>query len=566
MAANRRRDQPSRAELLAELARLRDSNREAELTRVLHELQVHHEESLVQQSQLIESQRALEEARDRFAELFDFSPVAYVVLEATGVISEANLATAHLFGRERARILGTPLFLYVTQDDRLAVLDHLARARSSRVRVETAVQFAPRDGATIPALMMSAPAAVGHDRPPVVLTAIVDLTERQRLENEREKARAEQERLAREERIARAGSEAKDRFIAALSHELRTPLTPILFAVDAVENRAALPESVRQTLDLIRRNVLLETRLIDDLLDLTRIVQGKLSLTPEVVNVHELIADVVALCREELRAAQVQLGVETRARTFHVSGDPLRLRQVVWNLLRNAVRNTPAGGRIVVQSANPAPGWVEVVVQDSGRGIDAAMLTRIFMPFEQGEEARRHGVGLGLGLPISKGIVEAHGGRIEAASAGLGRGARFAIELRTVKESSHVGSPRGAEKARTARVRTVLLVEDNADSANAIAELLRVHGYDVKVADSVEQALQFADQADVVVSDIALPDGTGHDLMQQIRARRPIRGIALSGYGSHDDMRRSSDAGFERHLVKPVDPQLLLDAIENEPS
>src|SRR5215470_10798470 len=259
----RRDDQPPRAELLAELERLRDSSREAELTRVLHELQVHHEEILVQQSQLLESQRALEEARDRFAELFDFSPVAYVVLSTTGVISEANLATARLFGRERARILGTPLFLYVTQDERRALLDHLARARSSQVRVETVVHFEPKPGSTIPTLMMSAPAAVGHGHPPVMLTAIVDLTERQRAEDERAKAHAEQERFVREERIARAANDAKDRFIAALSHELRTPLTPILFAIDAVENRSTLPDSIRQTLDLIRRNVLLETRLID---------------------------------------------------------------------------------------------------------------------------------------------------------------------------------------------------------------------------------------------------------------------------------------------------------------
>lgn len=558
----RRDDELSREELLAELARLRQQSRTAELERLFHELQVHHEEVLLQQSQLIESQRALEEARDRYTELFDFSPIAYVVLDRNGLITEANLCTTRLLERERSRLIGTPFFLYVVPEDRRAVLDHLSRCRAGNPRVESELRVLAKAGPPIPTLTASAPAGPTRDTSAFLLTAIIDLSERRRIEEERSRERDEQERLLRVEQIARASSEAKDRFLAILSHELRTPLTPILFALDALKDRESLPEWIRPTCDLIRRNVLLETRLIDDLLDVTRITQGKMSLQCEVVDLHELISDVVALCREELLAAQTQLSVEPTAATHHVSADPVRLQQVVWNLLRNAVRNTPAG-RVVVRSANQRSGWVTLSVSDTGRGIEPHMLPRIFTLFEQDEEMRRRGAGLGLGLAISKGIVEAHGGRIEAASEGTGQGAHFTVELRTVPQPATAVVGRATAPRRSAPARTILLVEDNEDSSTAIAELLRLHGYDVQVAESVEEALQFADQADVLVSDIALPDGTGHDLMRQILARRPMRGIALSGYGSSEDLRRSTDAGFERHLVKPVDPQLLLDAIED---
>jgi CheY-like chemotaxis protein len=184
----------------------------------------------------------------------------------------------------------------------------------------------------------------------------------------------------------------------------------------------------------------------------------------------------------------------------------------------------------------------------------AALLT---CPSRSGPPHRR-----ALGLPLSEGIIETHGGRLVAASEGPGFGAERTVELRTVGRPAALTRLDRSAKQRSVAIAMILLVEDNEDSANAIAELLRLHGYSVTVADSVEQALCLADQADVLISDIALPDGTGHELMRQISARRPIPGIALSGYSTSEDLRRSTDAGFERHLVKPVDPQLLLDAIE----
>ena len=539
-------------------------SREEQLERLLHDLEVHHEELTIQQSQLVDSQRALEEARDRYAELFDFAPIPYVVVDTAGMIREANLSMARMVNLERGLLIGSPLFVHVAPPDRRSVLEHLARCRRSEARVDTEITLIARGGTEHRVQLASAPALSSRSGTNLFHTAIIDLSERQRAEEERTRARDEQQRLRHEESLARAASEAKDRFLAMLSHELRTPLTPILFALEAVTSRAEVPGALRSTLEMIRRNVLLETRLIDDLLDMTRIVQGRMSIMPEIVDAHELVNDVVVLCRDELRTADIGFTVQPAARGHHVCADPVRFQQVLWNLLRNAIRNTPASGEVVLRTENTVPGWFSVSVSDTGRGIDPARLAAIFTFFEQDEEARKRGIGLGLGLAISKAIVELHGGRISGASQGLGCGATFQVELPSVSAPAVAPGIARSAPHGVKHPTTILLVEDNEDSAAAMAELLRLHGYVVKVAASVHDALNLAEEADVLVSDIALPDGSGHDLMRELSARQhAIPGIALSGYGTVDDIRRSTEAGFEHHIVKPVEPSRLLEAIEN---
>lgn len=289
-------------------------------------------------------------------------------------------------------------------------------------------------------------------------------------------------------------------------------------------------------------------------------MQGKLTLRTEVIDLHELVGDVVAMLEAELRAAALQITSELGATRHHVDGDPVRCRQVLWNLLHNAIRNTPSHGQVAVRTGNETPGWLTITVVDTGRGIDAGLLSRIFEAFEKGEELHRRGVGLGLGLPITKAIVEAHGGRIDLTSEGHGHGTRVSVVLptavaparRTAAEVEPVAAPQR---------RRILLVEDNEDSATALAEILQFHGYEVCIAGSVQDALRYVDEIDIVISDIGLPDGSGHELMRQISARRPVPGIALSGYGTRDDVRRSAEAGFERHIVKPVEPGSLLEAL-----
>jgi PAS domain S-box-containing protein len=433
---------PSRAELLAEIERLRAGSGEQALRQVVHELEVHQEELRSQQLQLLDTQRALEEARDRYAELFDFAPVAYIVVDAHGVIFEANVGAEQMFGIERSRLLTKTLTRFVDRDCRDAAMRHLGRCRAG-LRAETELSLRQEDGTMLPVQLISSPAHAA-DGQELFHTAVVDLTERRRSDAERTRTLADQQRLLQEEQVARAASDAKDRFIAMLSHELRTPLAPILFALEAARTRGGIPEPLRPTLEMVRRNILLETRLIDDLLDMTRIVQGKMSIVREVIDLHEAITDVLTLCQEQLERSPADKRIALAAAAHTVYADPVRLRQVIWNLVNNAVRNTPAGGEIAVSTSNPASDTIAIVVSDTGRGIDQQLLARIFTFFEQDDESRRRGMGLGLGLAISKAIVESHGGRISAESDGPGHGARFTVSLATVADTPHAaaGQPR----------------------------------------------------------------------------------------------------------------------------
>src|SRR4051812_13619789 len=232
---------------------------------------------------------------------------------------------------------------------------------------------------------------------------------------------------------AEAASRAKDGFLAALSHELRTPLTPVLLRVAALAASPELPDKLRTDLRMIQRNVELEAKLIDDLLDLTRITRGKLSLHFEVVGVHEVLQHVVEICYEEAGAKHIEIDVHTGADEQHVWADPGRLRQVFWNLVKNAVKFTPAGGAIAVRTCNPEPGKIQVQVIDPGIGIEAEVLPRLFNAFEQGDPTvTRSFGGLGLGLAISKALVDQHSGELTGVSAGRGHGSTFTVILATV--------------------------------------------------------------------------------------------------------------------------------------
>jgi CheY-like chemotaxis protein len=267
---------------------------------------------------------------------------------------------------------------------------------------------------------------------------------------------------------------------------------------------------------------------------------------------------------EEFRARQVEPVLALDAAVHHVSADPVRLVQVLSNLLRNAVRHTPPGGRVTVASANPAPETVRLSITDTGTGIAPEALGRIFGLFEQAEDEERPSPGLGIGLAVCKGIVEGHGGRITAASEGRGRGARFEIELATVPPPARRTASAEPERAPVTP-RRILLVEDNQDNAQAMSQFLKLRGYVITVARNVHEALRAADDYDLVISDIGLPDGTGHDLVRRLSRRGPVRAIALTGYGAESDVDRSVASGFERHLTKPVDPDQLIDAIEAAP-
>jgi PAS domain S-box-containing protein len=561
MAAKRLEDM-SRAELLAELQRtLAGAEGVEQLRRNLHDLEVYKEEVELQREQLLTSHRLLEGARDRYADLFDFAPVAYVVLDQNGTLQDVNRAGADLLGTERSRLIGFPFITLVVQGERRAFLDLLAACRRGGPARETELTLAGRKGRVVPVHVQLRQAAT--DSGNVLHLALLDLTERRRLEEERRLAEEEKRRLAHREEVARAASEAKDRFIAMLSHELRTPLAPVLVTLGTLA-RHDIPDWMTPAIRMIRRNVELEARLIDDLLDITRIVRGKLRLEREVVDAHAIVNEVVGLCADEMRTSGVDLALDLRAASHHLHTDPVRLRQVMWNVLRNAVQHNPSGGRIVIRSKNDRSRRLTLTVHDTGAGMPPELLARLFTPFAQGERAPSTRTGLGLGLAICKGIVEAHGGRISASSEGPGKGSTFTLELDTVRAPAVDVSPHLRPRGPAASsARRILLVEDDTDNATAIAELLRLQGYGVRVAASVEAAVREAAQGfDVLVCDIGLPDGTGRDVVRRLRTENPVPSIALTSYGMDRDVEENRAAGFMRHLTKPVDPEQLIVAIE----
>ncbi|HSG40603.1 MAG TPA: ATP-binding protein [Thermoanaerobaculia bacterium] len=372
--------------------------------------------------------------------------------------------------------------------------------------------------------------------------------------------RAEQE-IHEARQAAEDANRAKDRFLAVLSHELRTPLTPVLTLAQLLETDPALPPKLRAWAETIRRNVELETRLIDDLLDHTRIIHGKIELQPAPVDVHEKILQTCALCESEARERGLELRTDLAAARPWVQADPARLQQVLWNLVKNAVKFTPEGGTITILTADAEDGGIAVEVRDTGIGIEPHVLPRIFDVFEQGgPEVTRSFGGLGLGLAISKGLIELHGGEVGAASDGPGQGAVFTVRLPVSLPGPPAGlvpsdGPRPDREERSRSACRVLIVEDHPDTLSAMAELVEMFGYEVRTAGTVDSALQVAagEKIDVLVSDIGLPDGSGLDLMRRLLDHQPeVLGIALTGFGMEEDLRQSQEAGFVEHLTKPI--------------
>ncbi|MEI6351560.1 MAG: ATP-binding protein [Verrucomicrobiota bacterium] len=365
---------------------------------------------------------------------------------------------------------------------------------------------------------------------------------------------------------AEAANAAKDQFLAVLSHELRTPLTPVLLSVVAMGRDPDLPQSVRDATETIRRNIELEARLIDDLLDLTRIQCGKLQLQFAPIDAHALLHAALEICDGDIREKKLRISLGLSATRHHVTADPARLQQVFWNLIKNAVKFTPSGGFIAFRSQNTPTGALQIEIEDSGIGIEPRVLPKIFNAFEQGEKsrARRFG-GLGLGLTIVKDILEAHGGMISATSPGRDLGTCFLIKLATIDPPA-VGQagPAQTQETQTPGEIRILLVEDDKDTGALLRKILERRGYQVDMANSMQSAIDLAERAtyDLLISDIGLPDGSGHEVMRRLREIRFIPGIAMSGFGAHEDICRSYEAGFAEHLIKPLNISKLEEAIK----
>ena len=349
------------------------------------------------------------------------------------------------------------------------------------------------------------------------------MSERRRAEAALEQQRADVE----------AANRTKDNFLAMLSHELRTPLTPVLAALDALKAEPyPAAEVVDGTLSMMRRNIELESQLIDDLLDLTRITKERMQLDFEPVDAHQAIREVVDMCASEANGKNLQVHLDLRANDFRVMADPAKFQQIIWNLLKNAIKFTGENGRVTISSSNHLPHILTLAVADTGIGIEPEVMEKIFNPFEQGERSfqRRFG-GLGLGLTISKSLAQAHGASLIAKSEGLNCGATFLLTMKTAK-LEEAEKPRAAQAPAPPERLRILLVDDHPDTCAALERLLKLRGHAVVAAHSMRNALALAGDGsafDLLISDVGLPDGNGMDLLRVLRTKHPIRGIAISG-------------------------------------
>lgn len=379
-------------------------------------------------------------------------------------------------------------------------------------------------------------------------------------------ASIERARLLKELRetrdVAEQASAAKDGFLAALSHELRTPLNPVLLLASEAAADDTLDPRVRDDFAMIAKNVTVESQLIDDLLDLTKITQGKLDLEMRSIDVHDVLRDALGLVNAEISEKRIIINLKLEPGTHYVRADPVRLQQIFWNVLKNAVKFSPDEGVVVISSKSISAGRrLSIEISDRGIGLTNEELARVFEAFSQGDHAKERGAhrfgGLGLGLAISRNLVELHGGSLHATSRGRGHGATFTVELPLAPVAAPLAgrvkpaaplSPQPRSRWR------ILLVEDHNATRSTIVTLLERRGHQVSAAGSVAAARTLANENtfDLVISDIGLPDETGYVLMAELRARFGLTGIALSGYGTATDIQRGQDAGFVAHLTKPV--------------
>ena len=522
------------------------------------------EELIANVNALLRLKRAEEQLRQMNATLqaiVSSTPVAIVTLDHDGLVRRWNVAAERIFGWSADEVLGHRLPI-APADGAPAFAASLGCAATDGVSSSFDALVRRRDGTAIDVLVSVAPLRDGRGRIDGVLAVVDDITERKRSERE----------IARLYAESQAANRSKDEFLATLSHELRTPLNAMLGWVRLLRT-GSLPElRSAHALEVVERNTLAQMRLIEDILDVSRIVSGKLQLRSQSVDLAQIVESAAETIRPTAEAAGIQLHVRIEPQSgsdaLRTAGDLQRIHQVVSNLLSNALKFTPAGGRIDV-TVRRLQDSGEIAVRDSGAGIDPALLPFVFDRFRQGDSstARVHG-GLGLGLAIVRHLVQAHGGHVTAASAGPGQGSTFTVAFPIVPVP--VSPEPSAEDAltglRSFEGLSVLVVEDDADSRSLIETLLLARGADVTTSGSAEQALRVLAErpVDVLVADIGLPVVDGFDLLRAVRSIASLENlpaIAVTGFASEEDRLRATAAGYAAHLPKPVDADVLAGTI-----
>ena len=500
------------------------------------------------------------------AAIVSSSDDAIVSKTLDGVITSWNAGAERLFGYTPAEAIDQSMTLIIPTERRPEENEILQRIRrGERVEHFETVRLA-KNGQRLDVSLTISPVRDSHGRVIGASNVGRDITARKRAAEE---ARLAQKLLteSRDElqRVNAELSEAdrrKDEFLAVLAHELRNPLAPIRNAVHYLGLTASPDPALRNARDIIDRQVKHLVRLVDDLLDISRISSGKIGLRKERVSLALIVTNAVEASRPAIESENHQLTVTLPAEPVYLDADLTRLAQVLQNLLNNAAKYTAPGGKIGLHAEFDGHS-VAIRVVDTGMGIPREMLPRVFDLFTQVDRSiERSSGGLGIGLTLVQRLVELHGGTVEARSEGPDKGSEFVVRLPASLESSGDSAASSGSDAKSAGRLRVLVVDDNVDAADTLAEMLRVSGHDVDTAyDGVAAIAAVASyRPDVVLMDIGLPKLSGYDVARQIRQSDPQRRIvlvAVTGWGQDEDRRRSQQAGFDHHLVKPVDPAWL---------
>jgi len=482
---------------------------------------------------------ALIKSEAQFQVLISKNPDGIIVIDTGGIVRFINPAALSLFHRQEDELLGQVLGFPVVGEDNteVDVRTGTGENRVAQMRV-VEIEWQGKEG---------------------YLVSLRDITEQKQVEEERIQLLEK----------AEAANRIKDEFLAIVSHELRTPLNPILGWSKLLQTRKLNQDKVDQALETIERNASLQAQLIDDLLDVSRILRGKLNLKTLRVDLVRVIQAAIETMRLAAAAKSIEIETQLDSTVGFVSGDPNRLQQVVWNLLSNAVKFTPRGGRITVR-LQEIDSQAQIQVSDTGQGISPDFFPYIFDYFRQENSTTTRSVGgLGLGLAIVRHLIELHGGRIEAESEGIGEGATFTVTLPLLSDSQI--QPENSHSDGEGLDFTdvgVLLVEDEVDTLDLLTIILEAYGARVEGVTSADEALAVFSQVqpDVLISDIGMPGMDGYELIRQVRELPPDRGgsvpaIALTAYAGETDYERALSAGFNRHIAKPVEPDQIVDAI-----
>jgi PAS domain S-box-containing protein len=529
------------------------------------------------------AEEALAEQREWFETTLESIGDAVIATDVNGHVVFMNAIAEQLTGWRLGEANGrscTDVFNIVNENSRRTVENPVTRvlAEGAVVGLANHTVLIAADGTERPIDDSGAPIRSRDGRIVGVVLVFRDVSDRHRAELERRDAALERERLLDAERAARADAErasrVKDEFVAMVSHELRTPLNAMLGWTQLMVKPDVGPDVIARGVDVITRNTRLQAQLISDLLDISRIVSGKLRLEIEELEFTSVVGDAIDTIQRDAEARRITITRDLDAAVGLIAGDAARVQQIVWNLLSNAIKFTPEGGQISVQ-LRKRNGDAELTVTDTGVGIRPEFLPHIFDRFEQADQSitRRFG-GLGLGLSIVKHLVELHGGSIVAESGGIGQGATFMIVLpssagtQARHERPHDSTKESAQPRDSLSGIRILIVEDEPDTSEFLDRLLRGYGAEVVMARTAAEALSRIndDKVDLVLSDIGLPDVDGYDLMHQIRALPASAGgavpaIALTAYARTEDRTRAFRAGYQAHLAKPIEPPELVATI-----